>query len=98
MNYEAGRLYINLREQTQDWLQKDQFNGEAIQYFSKAAALAPREATAPLAIILANAGNANPTDQTMIQAALDRLPHQRPVDSAVNNLLTLSRCERQRTG
>lgn len=94
-NYEAGRLYIALREQSQDWLQKDQFNTEAVQYFAKTAALAPY-ATAPLAILLANAGNANPTDPVMIQEARDRLRHQHPVDSAINNLLTLSRCERQR--
>ena len=94
-NYEAGRLYIALREQTQDWLQKDQFNTEAVQHFAKTAALEPY-ATAPLAIILANAGNANATDSAMIQEALDRLRHQHPVDPAVNNLLTLSRCERQR--
>ena len=94
-NYEAGRLYIALREQTQDWLQKDQFNTEAVQHFAKTAALEPY-ATAPLAVILANAGNANSTDPAMIEEALNRLRHQHPVDSAVNNLLNLSRCERQR--
>lgn len=96
LNYEAGRLFVNLREQTQDWLQKDQFNAQAVQYFAKAATLAPQEATAPLAILLANAGNANPTDPAMIQEALDRLLHHSPVDAAIDNLLTLSRCERQR--
>ena len=34
-NYEAGRLFIALRDQTEDWLQKDEFNASAVHYLSR---------------------------------------------------------------
>ena len=95
-NYEAGRLYFYLGDQSQDWLQKDEFNANAIQYFSKMAALAPHDATGPLAVLLANATAAADLDSAAVQDATDRLHGGLPNDVTINLLLSLSRCERQR--
>lgn len=94
-NYETGRLYIHLREQSKDVLQQDEFNASAIQYFAKAAALSPHDAAGPLAVLLINATAATDIDSLAVKDAITRLRHGLPNDTTINLLLTLSRCERQ---
>ncbi len=95
-NYEAGRLYVNLREQTADWLQRDEFNAGAVRHFSRTAALSPRDTSGLLAVLLANAGNATTTDPSVVRETLNRLRDGILTDAAIGNLLALSWCERQR--
>lgn len=93
-NYEAGRLYIHLRDGSSDILERDDFNAQAIQHFSRMAALAPQDAGGALSVLLANATARDDLDATARDDAIARLRNGLPDDQTLKLLLALSRCAR----
>lgn len=93
-NNDAGRLYLYLREETDDVLKKQEFTDQAVRHFLKTAELLPQDAAGLLTTMYAQASFAEATDERIVEDALRRLRSGKPSDLSVRALLVLNDCER----